>query len=282
MTKNRTKTSDFGVSRREGHDSRHFYSSHLYDGFGIDEKQSVIDRSAELKPEIFSKSLKFNKKNIAKLKDESIHLIIVQIPKIDAIFFENFDLWIQKIAKTIKLLKKFLITGGRLVILVDNHVDGSVKESQYYPIHAKITQVLIDEGMIMRGNVILHLSTEPKPPDSLTSTYHIALISCKDVLKRIRKDKQKTFEKTDTITRDQFLSYTKSIWRYEPELMLDSLTNSVQSNEMTDYLHRFVHLFSFQEDNVLYLFPKIDHSFMKFAQTHRNLNLFFEWEEFLG
>ena len=57
MARIRTKTSDFGVSKREGHDASQFYSSRLYDGFIINEKKKVIDRSAELPKEIFNKLL---------------------------------------------------------------------------------------------------------------------------------------------------------------------------------------------------------------------------------
>lgn len=279
MARIRTKTSDFGVSKREGHDARQFYSSRLYNGFIINEKKIIIDRSAELPKEIFNKCLKFNEKNTVIIIDECIHLIIVQIPEMDKDIFEDFDNWIQKIEKTIKILKKFLITGGRLIILVNNHIDKNVKKSQFHPLHSKITKILINEDMIMRGNVILNIliKNDEKELDNLNSNFNIALISCKDVLKRIKKDKKKTFEKTDTITRDQFLTYTKSIWRYNQELMLNYDDKIIQSNEITDYIQRFIHLFSFDEDNVLYLFPKINNNFMKFAQNHRKMNIFFEW-----
>lgn len=279
MARIRTKTSDFGVSKREGHDARQFYSSRLYDGFIINEKKEVMDRSADLPDEIYNELLKFNEKNAAKIIDESIHLIIVQIPKIDQDIFEDFDNWIERIIKKLKALKKFLITGGRLIILVNNQIDANVKKSQYYPLHAKVTKILIDNNMIMRGNVILNIPCEniEKTLNNLKNNFNIALISSKDVIKRIKKDKKKTFEKTDTITRDQFLTYTKSIWRYNQELMLNYDENIIQSNEISDYIQRFIHLFSFVEDNVLYLFPKIDNKFMKFTQNHRKLNIFFEW-----
>ncbi|QEE15744.1 hypothetical protein DSAG12_01571 [Promethearchaeum syntrophicum] len=279
MSRNRTKTSDFGVSKREGHDSRQFYSSRLYDGFIINEKKEVIDRSAEISKEIFNEVLKFNEINAKKIIDESIHLIIVQIPQIDKDIFENFDKWFQEIVKTIKILRKFLITGGRLIILVNNHIDKNVKNSQFYPLHAKITKILINSDMIMRGNVILNIPNKnfEKSLDNLNSNLNIALISSKDVLKRIKKNKRKAFEKTDTITRDQFLTYTKSIWRYNNELMLKNDETLIQSKEITDYIQRFIHLFSFVEDNILYIFPNINRDFMKFAQNHRNMNIFFEW-----
>ena len=131
----------------------------------------------------------------------------------------------------------------------------------------------------MRGNVILNIpiKNDEKKIDNLYNSYKIALISSKDVLKRIKKDKKKTFEKTDSITRDQFLTYTKSIWRYNQELMLNFDDVIIQSNEITDYIQRFIHLFSFVEDNILYLLPKINNEFMKFAQNHRKMNIFFEW-----
>ncbi len=280
MARIRTKTSDFGVSKREGHDASQFYSSRLYDGFIINEKKKVIDRSAELPKEIFNKLLKFDEENVTKLIDECIHLIIVQIPEIDKCIFEDFDNWIQMIVNTIKILRKFLITGGRLIILVNNHIDKNVKKSQFYHLHSKITKILINANMIMRGNVILNIpiKNDEKKIDNLYTSYKIALISSKDVLKRIKKAKKKTFEKTDTITRDQFLTYTKSIWRYNQELMLNFDDVIIQSNEITDYIQRFIHLFSFVEDNILYLLPKINNKFMKFAQNHRKMNIFFEWK----
>ena len=73
------------------------------------------------------------------------------------------------------------------MVIVDNRVEKSVARSEFFPYHAFISPMIIDEGFLMRGNVILNEikspiieKTEKKVINNLKSVYKHGLIYCKD------------------------------------------------------------------------------------------------------
>ena len=264
MAKTGTETSDFGVSKRENHDSSKFYASNMYKGINFVEKKKVIDKSKTLDPSIFRKSYNITKFN-EKLIEDCIHLAILILPQIKEEYLDEFDSYLNKYKILVKQLKEKLITGGRLIVIVDNNVKG--ENDTFYPLHTDISMICMELGYYMRGEIILNkelanenqktkLPIKGRSIGKLTNAYYHGLIFSNEIPKRIRKDKKKDFEKTDTITRDQFLSYTKSVWSVEEELV----TNRIQSCniEKNDFISRFIHLYSFLEDIIVSIVPHAD------------------------
>ena len=138
----------------------------------------------------------------------------------------------------------------------------------------------------MRGSVIMkeqssssdlnHQNTEL---NHLKNVYKHGLIFCKNVLKRIKKDRKRTFEKTDTISRDQFLSYTKSVWIYEPKLISEDLLSTINTID-SDMLTRFLHLYSFSEDFVLFIHNENQNHLRKICKSVRKNSIFYSILEF--
>jgi hypothetical protein len=104
--------------------------------------------------------------------------------------------------------------------------------------------------------------------------YRHGLIYCKDVLKRIRKDRKGNFEKTDSISRDQFLSYTKSIWAPEPGLIAESIQECADQSEI-DMYSRFLNLYSFEEDVIVLICPEKQIHLKDAMQKLRKKAIFF-------
>ncbi len=275
-TKKGTQTTDFGVSKRESHDATRFYSSRLYNGMQINLKQPVIDRSHLLADRIHSKNSNPAieiLENLEHIPAYSVHLIIAQIPSYNASLYQNEQNWMTKMQTLVRNFTRILITGGRLVLICQNEAISTsspkIPSSEaYFPTHAKITQLLIQEKLILRGNVILTRSNNPNDSpnsndsngDILSSVYDIAILGCKDVLKRYKSPPKKSKimhesrafqEKTDTVTRDQFLASTKSVWRPLPELMIPNIENAHIFTPWMDYVQRFMHLLSFAEDRLI-------------------------------
>ncbi|MHA1818867.1 MAG: hypothetical protein ACTSU2_03190 [Promethearchaeota archaeon] len=297
----RSETSSFGVVKREGHDASKFYSSKLYINLKIDDKKEIIDNSMalhKLKNDLFNKIINYDNFNstIATIPKESIHLIIFILPRLYKKDVNEFDNWRSSFERLVSSLKRLLVTGGRLVIITtDEYYDNpkNYNKPHYFPFHAKISNILIEQNLILRGNIILCIS-EDNNYDNITriqkingfySLYHFGIICSKDIVKRIKnikKDKVQT--RTDTITKDQFLTYTKSVWRYEPKLIqlpekkrnTFDLAHQVMSYEMLDYIQRFANLFSFFEDNILYILPIIQKELIDYLINFRHQNIFLE------
>lgn len=287
MVRKGTKTQDFGISKRESHDSSRFYGSKLYDGIKINEKQKVSDNSSLIANEFFKKIHAINDSLINKLPENSVHLVIFKLQQLTYDEYANLGGTLEKIKDLIRKIKKSLITGGRLVVIADNRVEKNVVQSEFFPFHAFISPVIIDEGFIMRGNVILRECNSPeiektkiKGIENLKSVYRHGLVYCKDVLKRIKKDRKGNFEKTDSISRDQFLSYTKSIWSPKPDLITDFIRENTDQSEFDMYF-RFLNLYSFKEDVIVFIFPDKQIHLKDALQKLRKRTIFFCKEEVL-
>ena len=264
MARSGTKTSDFGVSKREGHDSSKFYDSKLYEGIIIDEKQKVIERSNQIKVELFNQNLLFNTETLSKIPDNSIHLIVFIIPSLSNSKNINIESFFEKIKRVISYVKLKLIIGGRLIVIVDNRVDSSISKSSFFPFHAYIAPMIINLGLYMRGEIILKGDTTNYPIEkkiTLTNCIHLlkpsyshGLIFSNKHSKRIKKDLKNPNEKTDTISRDQFLEYTKSVWTVNLELISNKISKYDFDMNRVDYYSRFIHLYSFNEDTCMILF----------------------------
>lgn len=283
MGRKGTKTQDFGVSKRESHDSSRFYGSKLYEKIKINEKQKVSDNSSLITNQYFKEIYAINDTLIEKLPENSVHLVIFELPQFSYEEYANMGENLEKIKDLIRKIKKLLITGGRLVLIVDNRPASCDNKAQteFFPLHAFISPVIIDEGFIMRGNVILREFISPKIErtnikgiENLKSVYRHGLVYCKDVLKRIKKDRKGNFEKTDSISRDQFLSYTKSIWTPEPDLITDSFLENTDQSEIEMYF-RFLNLYSFIEDVIVFIFPEKQIHLKDALQKLRKRTIFF-------
>ncbi|MHA1777913.1 MAG: hypothetical protein ACTSWC_14190 [Promethearchaeota archaeon] len=255
MKRERTKTQSFGGTKREGHDATQFYSSRLYDGIPKEKKCKIIDNSEDINEEYYGKILEIEDL-LSNLPEESIHLIILKISdkKIDQI-----DVFIEKIAKLISNLRILLINGGRLVVIIHNEY-----KERFFPLHSFIIPNIIKEGYLMRGEVILSYNNERISDRSkIKNNYDHGVVFSKNIYGRKKRDKKNEIEKTDTIERDDFIKFTKSIW---------NCTNEIK--HWLKYLSRFLELYSFKEDSILILSDNNLDEFNKKCEKIRNNIIF--------
>ncbi len=276
-----TKTSDFGVSKREGHDASRFYGSKLYDGIQIDEKSKIVDNSKDIDDSVFGKVFHFNDENIERLPDYSIHLVLYPVLKFDKKRIEDINGYLEGIKSVVTRIKKKLVIGGRLIMIVDNEVDTQVSRFRYWPFHAYIAPMIMEHGLYMRGEVILkHLT--PRQDDQGSgcvngpkSAYIHGLIFSNTIPNRERRGKRSSVEKTDTISRDQFLEYTKSVWNVNTEVIQNKQKEERLNFERLDYYSRFIHLYSFYEDTILSINNENDESIQNQLDLLRKRNILF-------
>lgn len=255
MKKEKTKTSSFGVSKREGHDATQFYTSNLYKDIAIDENQEIIDNSDRLDVSLFDKVLDYTLEQIKSIPDYSIHLAIVDLSMIS----EKEDVDVSKfntsIQNLIKEMYRVLISGGKLAVIIDNEVYMQNKCSKFYPFHAEICIEAINVGFLMRGDIIWSFGKDDNNKEyqnisGINSIYQHILVFSKQLMKREKG------VKTDTITRDQFLSYTKSIWKPQPELIPTLNDFQAFPVEIVDKYNHILQLYSFLEDAILIIYPE--------------------------
>jgi len=206
-----TKTSKFGVSARMNHDSTKFYNSKLYKSMENKKTEVIEDNKVSSKNvnKIFCKS----SEDMKELPDNSVHLMVTSPPyNVGKEYDEDLSLeeYIQLIENVMKETYRVLVHGGRACINVAN-----IGRKPYIPLNTHIAEIMLRVGFLMRGEVIWN-----KGLSAGTSTAWGSWKSAKNPILRDVHEYILIFSKgdfsrkngsmKDTISKDEFLEYTKS------------------------------------------------------------------------
>ncbi|MEM3916628.1 MAG: site-specific DNA-methyltransferase [Candidatus Nitrosocaldus sp.] len=218
MISRRTKTSRFGVSKREGHDSTSFYSRSLYNELNVDENMIEVENS--IPSEVLDKVFCKDSRKMEEIPDSSVHLMVTSPPyNVGKEYDQDLDLkaYLNLLKDVFSETYRVLVPGGRVCVNIAN-----VGRKPYIPYHKFIIDTMLEVGFMMRGEVIWNkgagagVSTawgswcSPSNP-TLRDVHEYILIFSKGKFSRNGKGKE------PTITRDEFLEYTKSVWEFPPE-----------------------------------------------------------------
>jgi len=220
MTKRKTtKTSAFGTPGRVGHDSSAFYAGKLYNN--QPRGQDVPYLENPLPTESLDLIFCHSAEAMTELPDCSVHLMVTSPPynvgkEYDAdLSLEEYLSFLQRVWKE---TYRVLVPGGRMCINVAN-----LGRKPYIPLHAFIFTDLLHLGFLMRGEIIWNKAASASPSTAwgswksagnptLRDVHEYILVFCKDTFKRQNPEKR-----ANTITRDEFLEYNKSVWNFAAE-----------------------------------------------------------------
>ena len=219
MPKRNTKTSSFGSPGRVGHDASAFYSARLYqDQPQITEMQYVENSiPSESLDTIFNSS----SEQMKQLPDNSVHLMVTSPPYNVGKDYDD-DLTLAEYLSFLKRVwaetYRVLVPGGRACINVAN-----LGRKPYIPLHAFILRDMLDLGFLMRGEVIWDKgasasastawgSWQSASNPTLRDTHEYILVFSKGNFRREKLDGRQ-----DTVSREQFLEFTKSVWTFPAE-----------------------------------------------------------------
>jgi len=244
-----TKTSSFGVPGRINHDSSEFYNSKLYKDFNINTNVGFIENfiSKENLNKIYCKS----SEKMDEIPDNSIHLMITSPPyNVKKEYDDDLSLseYRTLLKNVFKETHKKLATGGRMCINVAN-----LGRKPYIPLHSYIIQDMSDIGFLMRGEIIWNKASSASPSTAwgswlsaanpvLRDIHEYILIFSKDTFNR------KRFKKENTIKKEEFLEWTKSVWTF-PAVSAKAIGHPAPFPE--ELPHRLIQLYSFKGDVIL-------------------------------
>jgi site-specific DNA-methyltransferase (adenine-specific) len=214
-----TQTSSFGSPGRIGHDSSRFYSSRLYESLPQEQKIKYFENviPTECLNRIFSKS----SENMAELSEASVHLMVTSPPyNVGKDYDEDFTLeeYLGFLKQVWREVHRVLVPGGRACVNVAN-----LGRKPYIPLHAYIVRDLVDLGFLMRGEIIWDKGASaaastawgswrsPANP-TLRDTHEYILVFSKGNFSR-----KKPADREGTISREEFLEFTKSVWTFPAE-----------------------------------------------------------------
>ena len=214
-----TGTSDFGTSGRFSHDSTKFYSGRLYSGFANQKtvKYSETPLPIGVANTIFARS----SESMDEIPNSSVHLMVTSPPyNVGKEYDEDLTIGEYRsfIKKVMTEVYRVLVPGGRICLNVAN-----LGRKPYIPIEAHITEDLLSIGFLMRGQIIWDKSSSSggstawgswasASNPTLRDIHEYILIFSKDMFSR-----PKLSDRSSTISKEDFLEFTKSIWRFQSE-----------------------------------------------------------------
>lgn len=249
----KTRTSSFGVSGRISHDSTPFYSRRLYknDRSITPKPEDLVEN--EVPAEFLDKILLGDAREILKkLPNNCVHLMITSPPyNVGKEYDEDLTLgeYLDFIEEVMREVYRVLVWGGRVCFNVAN-----LGRKPYIPLHAYLIERFERIGFLFRGEIIWDKGDAVSGASTAWGTWQSAvnpvlrdqheyiIVLSKGTFKREKKDKE------DTITREEFLEFTKSVWRFPPE-SAKRISHPAPFPEELPY--RCIQLYSFKGDVVL-------------------------------
>ncbi|MFA4917281.1 MAG: site-specific DNA-methyltransferase [Syntrophales bacterium] len=247
--KNGTETSAFGTNGRINHDSSKFYNSKLYSTL---EGKEVTDKSENKLPgEFVNKFILGSAENMKELPNNSIQLMITSPPyNVSKEYDDDLSLkeYLQLLENSFKETYRVLENGGRACINVAN-----LGRKPYIPLSDYISKKMLDIGFNMRGEIIWNKAASASPSTAwgswmsasnpiLRDIHEYILIFSKGDYKRERGDK------INTISKEQFMEWTKSIWTMNAESARRIGHPAPFPEELPN---RLIQLYSFKGDIIL-------------------------------
>ncbi len=244
-----TKTSSFGTPGRINHDSTTFYNSKLYKG--LIDKRNVKYVENKIPNESLNKIFCKSSENMEEIPDNSIHLMITSPPYNVTKEYDNdlsLEEYISLLNSVWKETYRVLVPGGRACINIAN-----LGRKPYIPLHSYIINGMQNIGFFMRGEIIWNKASSASPSTAwgswlsaanpvLRDIHEYILIFSKDSFSRKKKDKE------NTVKRDEFLEWTKSVWTF-PAVSAKQIGHPAPFPEESP--HRLIQLYSFKNDIVL-------------------------------
>jgi len=213
-----TKTSSFGSPGRVNHDSSAFYASRLYESLPKEEKVKYTESqiAEENIDRIFCKSSVY----MAELPDNSVHLMVTSPPYNVGKDYDE-DLTLEEYRAFLKRVwaevKRVLVPGGRACINIAN-----LGRRPYIPLNAFIVQDMLELGFLHRGEIIWNKAAGGSPSTAWGSWKSAKNPILRDIHEYIMVFSKGSFSRENlgrksSISKDQFLEYTKSVWTFGAE-----------------------------------------------------------------
>ena len=248
--RNGTRTSPFGSPGRIAHDSSRFYNTRMYDGLAVNGSVEYLENEvpSHVLDRVFCESSEF----MDEIPDNSVHLMVTSPPYNVTKEYDE-DLTLEDYRGLLKRVfaetYKKLVTGGRACINIAN-----LGRRPYIPLHSYIIEDMLEIGYLMRGEIIWDKGASGSSSTAwgswqsplnpvLRDVHEYVLVFSKGAFGREKKE-----DKVSTITRDEFLEYTKSVWSFPAE---SARRVGHPAPFPVELPYRLAQLYTFQDEVVL-------------------------------
>ncbi len=241
----------FGTSNRTGHDSSNFYSRKMYKQVNPSADSKKDEKSDFCRKINFNKLYLHSSTDMHHLPESSVHLMVTSPPYNvgkdydDDLSEKEYSYLLYSVWKEVY---RVLVPGGRACINIAN-----IGRKPYIPLNALVSRLMAEIGFLMRGEIIWNKSASAGTSCAwgswksasnpvLRDTHEYILVFSKDQYNRSPKDKE------STISKENFLSYTKSVWTFPSE---SARRVNHPAPFPVELPKRLIQLYSFSNDVVL-------------------------------
>jgi modification methylase len=217
--RSRTSTSAFGSPGRVSHDASTFYKGQLYAELGTHPDVEYVENT--IPGDFLDRICCASSERMVALPENSVHLMVTSPPynvgkEYDQdLSLEEYLAFLQRVWREVY---RVLVPGGRACINVAN-----LGRKPYIPLHAFIAQDMLDTGYLMRGEIIWNKAASASASTAWGSWQSASNPTLRDVHEYVLVFSKGSFrrpggaDKVNTISREQFLEWTKSVWTFPAE-----------------------------------------------------------------
>jgi DNA modification methylase len=249
MPKN-TKTSSFGSPGRIGHDASAFYGARLYADQPKAEATPYLENP--LTPDCLDKIHNGSAERMPELPDCSVHLMVTSPPyNVGKEYDEDLSLdeYLAFLKRVWAEVFRVLVPGGRLCINVAN-----LGRKPYIPLHAFMVRDVLGLQFLMRGEIIWDKGASSSASTAWGSWRSASNPTLRDaheyilVFSKGNYRRDRITGRRDTITREEFLEFTKSVWAFPAE---SARKVGHPAPFPVELPYRLIQLYTFEGDVVL-------------------------------
>jgi len=246
-----SRTSQFGTTSRISHDSSRYYNSRLYAGLSEDRSLPALPDNP-FPAQYENRIILGTSEAMREIPDNSVHLMVTS-PPYNATKEYDEDLTLEEYLQVLKNVLtetyRVLVYGGRACVNVAN-----LGRKPYIPLSDYISQMMLEIGYLMRGEIIWYKgagagvsmawgSWQSAANPVLRDTHEYILVFSKGSFSRKKPD-----GKNDTIRREQFMEWTKSVWLVNPE---SARKIGHPAPFPVELPYRLIQLYTYTEDIIL-------------------------------
>ena len=241
-----TSTTSFGASKRESHDSSAYYARRMVRTPTPGDVGEVRDAPANVLDKVFVQS----SESMDQLPNDCVALMITSPPyNVGKDYDEDLDLdeYLSLLRRVFTETYRVIEPGGRVAVNVAN-----LGRKPYLPLNHLVGVLLTEVGFLLRGEIIWKKakaaggstawgSWQSAKNPTLRDVHEYVLVASKASFRRERTG-------TDTISKEDFLESTMSVWDILPE---SARRVGHPAPFPTELPRRLIQLYTFEGDLVL-------------------------------
>jgi len=241
-----TSTASFGTGKREGHDSSGYYGRRMHGASGSRDVGELVDPPASVLDRLFEQS----SESMHQIPDNCVALMITSPPyNVGKDYDEDLDIdeYLELLRNVFGETFRVLEPGGRVAVNVAN-----LGRKPYIPLNQYVSALLTEIGFDLRGEIIWQKaksaggscawgSWQSAKNPTLRDIHEYIIVASKGSYARVRRGE-------DTISKEEFLDATVSIWNILPE---SARRVGHPAPFPVELPRRLIELYTFEDDLVL-------------------------------